>query len=254
MTSPIFYLDAETVEAAEPGSSVELTGAEGHHAKNVKRLEIGEAVDLADGQGNRLVCTVESLEDDGLRLLVSERVFERPTLQIYLVQALAKHDRDLMGIETATELGVCGVVPWAADRSIVQWKGARAEKAHAKWEKTVVAAAKQSRRALIPTVFDLYSTNQLADFIGETRAEGSAVFVLHERENQQLTDRLRALSSEVPAEIYLVVGPEGGISDREIELFSAAGAQPVLLGSEILRSSTAGSAAIAAINTILGRW
>ena len=189
---------------------------------------------------------------------VQELREERSVPSIYLVQALAKDGRDLLAIETATELDVYGVLPWSADRSIVRWKGERASKAHTKWQNTVTAAAKQSRRALIPEVYDLYSTADLVELIEEVAGseQSAAVFILHERATERLSALARKLveAENLPEEIYLLVGPEGGISDREVQLFTDAGGQMALLGDEVLRSSTAGSAAMCTLNVVLGRW
>ena len=255
MSAPIFYISAEEYETLTPGASFELDGPEGKHAL-VKRMEVGESIDLGDGTGRRAVGTVHSLTDRGVIVRVEQLREEHTSPRIYLVQALAKDGRDLLAIETATELGVYGVLPWSADRSIVRWKGERAVKAHTKWQNTVTAAAKQSRRALIPEVYDLYSTTDLVELIKEVTGQGSAVFILHE----QATERLSAQAAELaggenlPEEIYLLVGPEGGISDREVQLFTEAGAHLALLGDEVLRSSTAGSAAMCTLNVVLGRW
>ena len=255
MSAPIFYISAEEYETLTPGASFELDGPEGKHAL-VKRMEVGESIDLGDGTGRRAVGTVHSLTDRGVIVRVEQLREERSVPSIYLVQALAKDGRDLLAIETATELGVYGVLPWSADRSIVRWKGERAAKAHTKWQNTVTAAAKQSRRALIPEVYDLYSTTDLVELIEEVIGQGSAVFILHEQATERLSALARKLAGgeNLPEEIYLLVGPEGGISDREVQLFTEAGAHLALLGNEVLRSSTAGSAAMCTLNVVLGRW
>lgn len=255
MSAPIFYISAEEYETLTPGASFELDGPEGKHAL-VKRMEVGESIDLGDGTGRRAVGTVHSLTDHGVIVRVEQLREERTSPRIYLVQALAKDGRDLLAIETATELGVYGVLPWSADRSIVRWKGERAAKAHTKWQNTVTAAAKQSRRALIPEVYDLYSTTDLVELIEEVTGQGSAVFILHEQATERLSALARTLvaAENLPEEIYLLVGPEGGISDREVQLFTEAGAHLALLGDEVLRSSTAGSAAMCTLNVVLGRW
>ena len=162
MSAPIFYISTEEYDALTPGAVHALGGSEGKHAL-VKRLELGERIDLGDGTGRRALGTVASINADGVSVQVQELSEERSVPSIYLVQALAKDGRDLLAIETATELGVYGVLPWSADRSIVRWKGERASKAHTKWQNTVTAAAKQSRRALIPEVYDLYSTADLVE-------------------------------------------------------------------------------------------
>lgn len=255
MSAPIFYISAEEYETLTPGASFELDGPEGKHAL-VKRMEVGESIDLGDGTGRRAVGTVHSLTDRGVIVRVEQLREEHTSPRIYLVQALAKDGRDLLAIETATELGVYGVLPWSADRSIVRWKGERAAKAHTKWQNTVAAAAKQSRRALIPEVYDLYSTTDLVELIEEVTGQGSAVFILHEQATERLSALARKLveAENLPKEIYLLVGPEGGISDREVQLFTEAGAHLALLGDEVLRSSTAGSAAMCTLNVVLGRW
>ena len=219
-------------------------------------MEVGESIDLGDGTGRRAVGTVHSLTDRGVIVRVEQLREEHTSPRIYLVQALAKDGRDLLAIETATELGVYGVLPWSADRSIVRWKGERAAKAHTKWQNTVTAAAKQSRRALIPEVYDLYSTTDLVELIEEVTGQGSAVFILHEQATERLSAQAAKLAGgeNLPEEIYLLVGPEGGISDREVQLFTEAGAHLALLGDEVLRSSTAGSAAMCTLNVVLGRW
>lgn len=255
MSAPIFYISAEEYETLTPGASFELDGPEGKHAL-VKRMEVGESIDLGDGTGRRAVGTVHSLTDRGVIVRVEQLREEHASPCIYLVQALAKDGRDLLAIETATELGVYGVLPWSADRSIVRWKGERAAKAHTKWQNTVTAAAKQSRRALIPEVYDLYSTTDLVELIEEVTGQGSAVFILHEQATERLSAQAAKLAGgeNLPEEIYLLVGPEGGISDREVQLFTEAGAHLALLGDEVLRSSTAGSAAMCTLNVVLGRW
>ena len=262
MSAPIFYISTEEYDALTPGATCALGGSEGKHAL-VKRLELGERIDLGDGTGRRALGTVASINADGVSVQVQELRAERSVPSIYLVQALAKDGRDLLAIETATELGVYCVLPWSADRSIVRWKGERASKAHTKWQNTVTAAAKQSRRALIPEVYDLYSTADLVELIEEVAGEkvvgseqSAAVFILHEQATERLSALARKLveAETLPEEIYLLVGPEGGISDREVQLFTDAGAQLALLGDEVLRSSTAGSAAMCTLNVVLGRW
>lgn len=253
MSNPVYYIDPADFSALAPGVVYQLTGDEGHHAKTVKRAELGENIDVVDGQGNRAVTVVTHLVGDGLGLTVLSLQREDENVQVYLVQALAKGDRDIQAIEMATELGAHGVVPWSADRSIVRWKKERAVKAHAKWQNTVRAAAKQSRRSFLPQVYEAHSTRDLAALALELGS--SALFlVLHEQASSRLTAVLSEHLTETVREVYFVVGPEGGISSQELELLEDIGAHTVLLGSEVLRSSTAGAAALSVLNVSLGRW
>ena len=165
-------------------------------------------------------------------------------LPIFLAQALAKGDRDELAVQAATELGVDGVIPWTAARSISRWEGAKVAKGHDRWSAIVREATKQSIRAWLPDVLDLASTNQLSRLAGEVR-----MLVLEPTADLALS----ALEAD-DRDIVLVVGPEGGIAPTELATLTAAGATLVRLGDTVLRTSTAGPAAIAVLNAKLGRW
>jgi 16S rRNA (uracil1498-N3)-methyltransferase len=165
------------------------------------------------------------------------------TPQLMLVQALAKGDRDERAIEAATELGVDVVIPWAATRSISHWDDRKAPKARAKWESVVREATKQSIRPFIPLVRPRSSTAEIIAQLADTQ-----MIVLDPDGDNSI--------ASVPltgSDIAIVVGPEGGVSSSEIELFTAAGAQICTLGENILRTSTAGPAALAILLARLGR-
>jgi 16S rRNA (uracil1498-N3)-methyltransferase len=246
VTAPLFFLDAGQLDGAATGSTVVLSGAEGRHAATVRRITAGESVLVADGTGLRASAVVQRVDRDELQLVVEslERV-PAAVPRFVLVQALAKGERDDQAIETATELGVDEVVPWQASRSIVQWRGERGEKARRKWESTVRAAAKQSRRSRTPVVAELVTSKSLAARLGAA----SAAFVLHE----DATDALATAPLPASGEVVVVVGPEGGITPEEVAAFEAAGARTVRLGSSVLRSSSAGPAALAVLSAA-ARW
>ena len=249
MTSPIFFGDPAEVAGADVGGSFVLAGPEARHAVAVKRLAPGEAVDIADGAGLRLVGEVVAAAADRLEVKVLAKVQEpEPSVRFLLVQALAKGDRDLQAVESAVELGVDAVLPWQADRSIVRWNPDKAAKARAKWQALATAAAKQSRRSRIPEVAEVATSRTLAARL----ADASLVLVLHEDADTPL---LQAAADVAPGgTVALVVGPEGGISPAELEALTAAGAATVRLGPHVLRSSTAGPAALAVLGQALGRW
>ena len=146
-------------------------------------------------------------------------------------------DRGELAVEMLTEVGVDVIVPWAASRSVAVWRGERAAKSLAKWRSTAREAAKQSRRAWFPSVTEMVGTSDVVDLL---RDAGLAV-VLHEAGVKPLA------ALEVPADgdVVVVVGPEGGISDEELEAFASVGAEPLRMGSSVLRTSTAGVAASA---------
>ena len=246
MTAPLFLLPSGALADAAVGADLLLEGAEGRHAATVRRIAPGERVDLADGAGAVARCTVLAAARDALTLRVDELGTEpQPTPRLVLVQALAKGDRDDLAVEAATELGVDEVVPWQAARSVVVWKGERGERARRKWEQTVRAAAKQSRRARVPEVAALASSADVRARVGTA----ALAVVLHE----EATTPLAGLPLPEAGEVLLVVGPEGGITAEELAGFEAAGAVACRLGPQVLRSSTAGPAALAVLSAA-GRW
>ena len=262
--APRVLLDGMEVDLAAvlPGAHIALEGSEARHAVKVQRLRGGERVDLVDGAGFRARAAVApSASPDELAVEVLEVQQDAPrTPRLVLVQALAKGGRDEQAIETATELGVDGVVPWEADRSIVRWTSQKVAKALDRWEKVLVAATKQSRRAGVPRLEQPVSSRQLTERIEEWTAEGGVVLVCHEEASASLPSAIASAFGQARADaeargpLVIVVGPEGGVSSEELAAFEGAGATPVLLGPEVLRSSTAGPAALAVANVLLGRW
>ncbi|MFB9310030.1 16S rRNA (uracil1498-N3)-methyltransferase [Agromyces hippuratus] len=240
------YLDESLdLTAVAPGATVALTGDEARHAVTVSRVRAGERIAIGDGRGTLVHGAVASTGPRELELEVDEvLVEEAASPRITLVQALAKGDRDELAVQAATELGVDAIVPWAASRSVSRWEGPKAEKGRQRWATIVREAVKQSIRAWLPAVAPVTTTGQLAE-----RLEGQRMLLLEPTATALLTD-IRPDGRD----LALVVGPEGGIAPAEIERLVAAGAEPVRLGASVLRTSTAGPAAIAVLNAALGRW
>ena len=241
MSRAVFLADDLT------GERVTLTGPEGHHAARVRRLRVGEQVDLVDGAGTRALCTVTAVGVDSVDLDVLGRTTEPPPApRLVLVQALAKGDRGELAVELATEVGVDAVLPWAAERCVVRWDGDRGAKALARWRVTAREAAKQARRARVPEVGEPVSTLQLAQRV----QEAAATLVLHEAADRSLS------TVELPSagDLLLVVGPEGGITEAELEALGSSGGTAVRLGPTVLRTSTAGAAAAAVVSARTHRW
>lgn len=229
------------------GDVVTVEGDEAHHAVAVRRLRVGERVVLTDGLGVSVEGPVESTGKRVFTLAVESVVaVDPPAPEIVVVQAIPKGDRGELAVEVLTEIGVARVVPWAAARSVAVWKGERATKSLAKWRTTAREAAKQARRSWLPEVDEQATT---ADVVALVAGADLAV-VLHEAATAPFAEL------EVPAasRVVVVVGPEGGLTDEEVAAFVAAGAISVRLGAEVLRTSTAGVAAVAAILSRTPRW
>ncbi|WP_144759323.1 16S rRNA (uracil(1498)-N(3))-methyltransferase [Curtobacterium sp. 9128] len=238
----------DSLEGVSIGGSVTLDGAEGRHAVTVSRVRVGEVLRISDGRGTVVTGAVATLGRDALELTVSDvAAAPQPVPSLTLVQALAKGGRDEMAVQAATEVGVDHVVPWSAARSVSRWEGAKVAKGRARWAAIAHEAAKQAVRSWVPTVSDPVTTAALAASVS---AE-SVLLVL----DPTATDRLATWEPPTDAtSIALVVGPEGGIDGSELDRLSAAGAVRVRLGDTVLRTSTAGPAALAVLQTRLGRW
>jgi 16S rRNA (uracil1498-N3)-methyltransferase len=250
VTAPLYLIEPAALAGVRPGDVVVLDGDEGHHAATVSRARPGETLLVASGEGLLVRAVVVDVAERSLRLR-AEAVTDAvpPAPRLVLVQALAKGGRDELAIETATELGVSAVVPWQASRSVVVWSGERGERSRRKWGTAVRAAAKQARRAIVPQVRTPVTTAQLA----ASASAATALLVLHEAAGTPLAS-VPLPEAGTDGEVLVVVGPEGGISDAELEVLAAAGGVPVRLGPHVLRSSSAGPAALAVLSTRLGRW
>ena len=283
MTSPVFYAPYVTVAGAQGADpvplraaltqsggdrdrtptqrTVEVRGEEAKHAVRVQRLRPGTNVDLVDGSGFRAKGVVAqdvprtktaSKDDPVLRVEVLQAQQDPPSKpRLTLVQALAKNGRDEQAIETATELGVDSVVPWQAERCIVRWDP---RKKPVRWQRILLAAMKQSRRSVLPTLDPAVTTAELAQSVADEVGRGALVLVCHESAARSFSQVLKAQGVADQPAVTVIVGPEGGITEAELGVLTEAGAQAVLLGPHVLRSSTAGPAALAAINLAAANW
>lgn len=249
-TPPLFLVPAEELAGVAPGGRLRLAGEEGRHAATVRRIRADEVLDVADGAGRRARCRVLAAGRSELDLVVDAVTDEpAPAVRLVLVQALAKGGRDEQAVEAATELGVDVVVPWQAARSISVWTGDRRAKGRQKWQHQVREAAKQARRARVPEVAEPVDTAGLAGLVGR------AALALLLDGDAELGPEQQLVAAGTPAagDLLVVVGPEGGVAAEELTVLAGAGARPTRLGPHVLRSSSAGPAALAVLAARL-RW
>lgn len=245
MVEPMFILEIDS--SVKAGDTLTLGGQEAKHAVSVRRMRVGESIQLTNKSGLRVKGLVNSIIGNSLDVhVLSVEQEVQPGLKITLIQALAKGDRDELAIQAATELGIAQVVPWEADRSISRWIGLKEAKGVERWQSIVSEAAKQSLCVWHPKVANPVKGVHIADLVKDF----DLVLVLDPTSDFGLGSQ--PLPNE--ARIALVVGPEGGISDAELIALQSAGAVKVNLGAQILRTSTAGIAALAGILAITGAW
>ena len=247
MSAPVFLIDPDRAEGAQPGSVVELDGPEGRHAVVVQRLRSGEAIELVDGLGRRLIGTVTTATKDVCSVAV-ETIDDaaEPRPRITAVQAIAKGDRGELAVQMLTEAGIDVIIPWQAENSVAKWDHDRAVKHLAKWRATAREAAKQARRSRLPLVESPVGTAAVVDLI----SNAGVALVLDE----EATTPLTSIDFSTAHDVLLVIGPEGGLSSSERAVFADAGADVVRLGTTVLRTSTAGVAALGVVMARVGRW
>lgn len=215
-----------------------LEGAEAQHA-HVKRIEVGERIVLTDGHGLTTTVTVTHTTKSQLRgEVIAEEVVAAPTPRVTVVQAIPKSERAELAVDLAVQAGADEILPWISHRTIARWPENKQAKLVEKWQNQAVASAKQSRRAWIPEVGMPVGSGWLG---GVDKQK----LVLHEDATVSMKD------ADLADDIFLVVGPEGGIGADELELI---GGTPVKLGPEVLRTASAAFAGLCAIGVRTGRW
>lgn len=267
MTIPLFLVDSgrddapmasEQIESGRIGWIMTLPEGVRRHAFGSMRLAAGDELQISDGHGLRINATVvdERSGDVCVESFVKE---EPPLVRLALVQALAKNGHDEQAIDVSTQIGVDDVYPWQSERAIARWKDGRTDR---KWRATLAAATEQSRRAMMPDLHDCLSGKQLIALCRRACVRGSLVVVLHQDATlgwDEVEARVRgvlerSLGDGAARSIYVVVGPEGGISGAEVDALKDAGAEVCVLGRNILRASTAGPVALSLLSRELGRF
>ena len=224
------------------GESYDFQNDDAVHAVRVLRTTVGDTFNLSDGNGAWSKVIVREAAKKSLRVEVIESGFEEALAQTFtVIQAIPKGDRIKEAIELCTEGGADRIVMWKSARSI-----GKSEDKIEKLQTTAREASKQSRRLRIPSVVGVATTENIIDEI----AKADCAIVLHEA-------ALLPISKVVitgAKKVVIIIGPEGGLTDEEVDTFAAAGAKVALLGRPVLRSAHAGLAALSAVNTALSVW
>ncbi|WP_298220497.1 16S rRNA (uracil(1498)-N(3))-methyltransferase [Halothiobacillus sp.] len=238
MRVPRIYLDAVLAE----GATLPLSAERLNYLKNVLRLRDGQAVRVFDGQNHEADATL-SLGKREASLAIGRVVMhsvESP-LQIHLLQAMGKGEKMDWVIQKAVELGVTRITPVATERSIVDLKGERADKRHARFIDIAIGACEQSGRNKLPRINPILS---LEDALAQTDA--ALKWVLHPNRGHAAKPFVAS-----PENVAVLIGPEGGLSDHEIEVAIASGFMPLTLGPRVLRTETA---PIVALSVLQMQW
>ncbi len=223
----------------QPNTAV-VRGDDVKHIAKVLRLRADDAVQLCDGNGRECDAVIRSVSPDAVVFQTEPwRAAEtEPCVSITLFQSLPKAGKMETIIQKCVELGACGFVPVQSERCVVVLKPPYEGRIE-RWQRVSEEAAKQSRRGIIPKVLPPIALDKL-DFSGY-----DTVFAAYE--NEHTVSLKTALREHCGTRIAIVIGPEGGFSDTEIETLVHKGARTVSLGTRILRTETAGMAMTAQI-------
>ena len=230
-----------------PGQRFALPELTTHHLVRVLRLDVGDTCVLFNGDGHDYHARLLTAQKRGAEVEIGERLEVRneSSLRITLVQGIARGEKMDLILQKATELGVAVIAPVITDRTEVKLDGERTDKKMNHWRGVLAAACEQCGRARLPEITEPQS---LAKFAASDHSERR--LVLDPDADNSLADlRLSAKTS-----VSLAIGPEGGFSERDLAMLRAGGYEKVRLGPRILRTETAGMAAIAALNALFGDW
>lgn len=222
-----------------PGGSVDLSPEASHHAARVLRLKPGDEVCLFDGRGGEWVARIVRMKPIvHVALDRFDPASREPELRVTLVQALPAAEKMDWIVQKAVELGVAAIQPVAAKRSVVRLAGEKMERRQMHWRNVAIAACEQCGLNRVPVISPLLD---LPQYLARTRADNEIRLLMLPGANERVRDMVRPTES-----VTILVGPEGGFEEGEIEIAILAGFSPVAFGPRVLRTETAGLATIAA--------
>lgn len=237
-----FFVEPSQIQ----GNKIIITGKDVNHIKNVLRMKPGEEIAVSNGlDGKEYHCGIAEWYEDRIvcdLFFVKEEGVELAS-KIYLFQGLPKADKMELIIQKAVELGVYEIIPVASKRAVVKLDAKKAESKLIRWQAIAEAAAKQSKRGIIPKIKEVMSFQEAVAY------SSCAQVKIIPYELAQGMERTKEIISGIrPGEsVAVFIGPEGGFAEEEIEMAMQAGIEPVTLGRRILRTETAGMAVLSVI-------
>lgn len=232
-----FFVD----DSSRSGDLFRISGSDYNHIRNVLRMHPGDKFLVSSGGASSL-CTLEGFEDDTALARITEEDFQNTELpvKLYLFQGLPKADKMELIIQKAVELGAAGIVPVEMKRCVVKLEEKKKKSRRERWQAIAESAAKQSKRNLIPQVFDVLPYREAIQM-----AAGMDLFLLPYENERGMAATREALARMAPGmKVAILIGPEGGFEPKEVALAQEAGALSISLGRRILRTETAAITAV----------
>lgn len=246
-----FFVD----DIQELNSGVMITGSDVNHIKSVLRLRPGDEIQVSDGSSKDYICTIVSIEDDLVQADIIDLLDSNAELpsEITLFQGVPKGDKMETIIQKCVELGVHSIVPVMMERTIVKLDDKKKDKKISRYMGISEAAAKQSRRVIIPEVTDYMSSQAAIEYAEKNMDVILFPYELAEGmdESRQVINDIVELARQKKIRIGVFVGPEGGFAESEAEKLKKAGAKTISLGHRILRTETAGMTVMSILSFLL---
>lgn len=232
-----FFVDKNQIS----DKKISITGDDFNHIKNVLRMKEGEEISvMVNGDDTEYRCEISGYDEDEVicTLLFMKKSNVELPCEITLYQALPKSDKMELIIQKAVELGASRIVPVATKRAVVKLEGSKEDKKIARWNSISQAAAKQSKRAVIPEVTQVMSFKEA---VSDSR-QSDIKLIPYELADPDSMNITRSVINDIQPgkKVAIFIGPEGGFADEEVELAMAEGITPITLGHRILRTETAG--------------
>ncbi|HIJ79951.1 MAG: 16S rRNA (uracil(1498)-N(3))-methyltransferase [Desulfobulbaceae bacterium] len=242
MTAHRFFIDP----ACFTGNSAILTGPEAHHLRSVLRLAPGELITLFDGSGNRFSARIDKISKKDILTTIIEKSRDQPTpVALHLGQSVLKGQKMELVAQKATELGIESIHPFLSEHGANK---SQQDKKIDRWQRITMEACKQCNRAGLPRIYPVINFEELlAD-----HPPCDLKLIFWEKESEQSLTGLFAKQQQPLTSVMIVIGPEGGFSNVEIDNARKAGFIPVSMGTRVLRAETAAITATAILQFILG--
>ena len=221
---------------------IKITGEDVHHIKNVMRSSLGDQLICCDGQGIDYLTQIINISSSEIacRIITSSPSIGEPTINITIAQSLPKREKMEWILQKGTEIGATRFIPFSSERTIVKVDTRKALHKKSRWERIVKEAAEQAHRGTVPRVDAPKAWKELLCVIQQT---GTAL-IAYEKGGELLSTQLTRTSSK---DILIIIGPEGGFTDKEIIEAKEHGAIPISLGPRVLRTETAPLMALSCI-------
>lgn len=228
-----------------PGATLDLPEEAAHHAARVLRMKEGDQLRLFDGNGGQWLCRILRLKPvPHVALESHEAVACESPLRVTLAQSIPAGDKMDWVIQKCVELGVAAIQPVAARRSVIRLSGEKAERRARHWQNVAVSASEQCGRAAVPVVAELLD---FAQYLARPATPGEIRLILAPGAEVRLRDR-----TPPAGPVTVLIGPEAGFDEQEVQMARSVGFEPVSLGPRILRTETAGPAVLAALMALWG--